>query len=45
LRADDIRGMWLGGTLSTSQIISLPLFLIGIWIYLKKSLLKPPITS
>lgn len=34
-RADDIRGLWLGGTISTSQIISLPLIGIGMWLFLR----------
>lgn len=37
LRADDIRGLWFGGALSTSQILSLPLFLTGAWIIFKKN--------
>jgi phosphatidylglycerol---prolipoprotein diacylglyceryl transferase len=32
-RADDIRGLWLGGTLSTSQILSIPLLVIGIILF------------
>ncbi len=31
-RADSIRGMWFGNTLSTSQIISLPLIALGVFI-------------
>ena len=37
LRADDIRGVWFGGAISTSQIISIPLFAAGIWLFLSRS--------
>ena len=31
-RGDEIRGTWLGGTLSTSQLVSIPGVLLGLWI-------------
>jgi len=31
-RGDEVRGLWLGDTLSTSQIISIPLLILGAWI-------------
>ncbi|MCZ6597158.1 MAG: prolipoprotein diacylglyceryl transferase [Planctomycetota bacterium] len=35
-RGDEIRGVWFGGALSTSQLIALPGILLGIWIYVSR---------
>ena len=40
---DDHRGIWLGGTLSTSQILGIPVVLAAIW--MMRRLSRPPIPS
>jgi phosphatidylglycerol:prolipoprotein diacylglycerol transferase len=41
---NDDRGLWLGGLLSTSQIIALPIMLVSAW-YLWQGLRRPPVTD
>lgn len=31
-RGDSVRGMWFGGTISTSQLVAIPTALLGVWL-------------
>ncbi len=35
-RGDEVRGVWFGGHVSTSQIVSLALFGFGLWLLAKR---------
>jgi phosphatidylglycerol:prolipoprotein diacylglycerol transferase len=35
-RGDEIRGVWFGGTLSTSQLLSILLALLGVYLLVKR---------
>jgi phosphatidylglycerol:prolipoprotein diacylglycerol transferase len=37
---DDYRGLWFTDALSSSQLVALPLFALGLWFYLKPGVLK-----
>lgn len=37
LRGDSLRGIWFGGIISTSQLISLFVMGLAVWLYLKKA--------
>jgi len=36
VRGDDIRGIWLGGAVSTSQLIAAAALVFGIWLYFRQ---------
>jgi len=36
-RGDEVRGVWFDGALSTSQLLSIPGLLFGIWMYVKRT--------
>jgi prolipoprotein diacylglyceryltransferase len=35
-RGDEVRGVWFGGKVSTSQVVSVLIFAFGIWFYFKR---------
>jgi len=35
-RGDEVRGIWFGGTLSTSQLLSIPGFALGLFLFLRR---------
>lgn len=41
-RGDSVRGMWFGDTISTSQLIAIPGFLIGVWMLVRRVGGGPP---
>lgn len=35
-RGDEVRGVWFGGKLSTSQLVSTLVFVLGLWIFIRQ---------
>jgi prolipoprotein diacylglyceryltransferase len=43
-RGDEVRGVWFGGALSTSQIVSIAMLGVGLWLFIRRRA-SPPITA